>query len=256
MVEWIVLQFLSYPLVCWILFVVIAFLAAYFGGWIGILIGCCAISFAVLLLDIDYATTHAYMDMDIVFTMGVMFRAFFINGVLLSVSAAGLLVRKWRKSRRVPDSRADEAARESLTRVQETRIGRLKEGRMGKRIIGKRVRVQLGGQPPEDDDAIVGDDVSVYVPSEDLGKYDSITGERVEISIRGDLDQLVQDMMATVQNLHFQERDEIVAICREILEEKDQKSKVGKVATLISVGAGIAEIAQFVIQLRAFVPGA
>lgn len=250
MVEWIVLQLLSYPPLCWLLFVEIALLASYFGGCVGILVGCFVVASAVLVLDIDYAMTHAYMDMDIVFTMGVMLRAVLINGVLLPVSALGAFLKRRRRSRRTRDPGADEAHGGGLTRLQKMRKG-LKEGNMGKRIIGRRVRVQLGGEPPEDDDAIVGDDVSVYVPSEDVGKYDSITGEKVEVRIGAGVDQIVQTMMTTVQDSDLQERDEIVAICREILEERDQKRKLTKVATLISVAAGIAEIAQFVIQLKA-----
>lgn len=127
---------------------------------------------------------------------------------------------------------------------------------MGKKdIIGKRVRVQIGGEPPKDDDAIVGDDVSVYVPSEDVGKYDSITGEKVEVRIGGDVGQIVQEIMSTAQSSQVERRDEIVAICREILEEKDQKSKLDKIATLISIGSGIAKIAQLIIQLQALYPG-
>ena len=102
MVEWIVLQLLSYPLLNWLLFVAIAFLATYLGGWIGFFVGHFVVDLAVLLLDIDYAMTHAYMDMDIVFTMGVMARVVLINSVLLPISALGLLLRKRRKSRSSP----------------------------------------------------------------------------------------------------------------------------------------------------------
>jgi hypothetical protein len=99
MVEWILFQFLSYPLLNWLLFVGIALLASYFGGWIGIFVGLFLVAFAVLLLDIDYAMTHEYMDMDIVFTMGVMARAVLINGVLLPISALGLFLKKRRRSK-------------------------------------------------------------------------------------------------------------------------------------------------------------
>lgn len=127
---------------------------------------------------------------------------------------------------------------------------------MGKKdVIGKRVRVQLGGEPPKEDDAIVGDDVSVYVPSEDVGKYDSITGKKVEVRIGGDVDQIVQEIMSTAQTSQVDKRDEIVAICREILEEEDQRSKLDKIATLISMGSGIATIAQLIMHLQALSPG-
>jgi hypothetical protein len=108
MVEWAVLQLLSYPLLNWLLFVGIALAASFFGGWVGIIPGHYVIALVVLLLDIDYATTHEYMDMDIVFTMGVLFRIVLINTVLLPVSAAGLLVRRRRKEKAKSSGAADE----------------------------------------------------------------------------------------------------------------------------------------------------
>jgi hypothetical protein len=82
-------------------------LASYFGGCIGMFVGWLAVSFAVLLLDIDYATTHAYMDMDIVFTMGVMFRAVLINAALLPVSVLGVFLRRRRKGKRAGEPETD-----------------------------------------------------------------------------------------------------------------------------------------------------
>jgi hypothetical protein len=108
MVGWAVLQLLSYPLLNWLLFVGIALTASFFGGWIGIIAGHYMIALVVLLLDIDYAVTHEYMDMDIVFTMGVLLRIVLINIVLLPVSAAGLLVRRRRKAGAKPSGAAEE----------------------------------------------------------------------------------------------------------------------------------------------------
>jgi hypothetical protein len=113
MVEWIVLQLLSYPLLNWLLFVAIAFGASFLGGWICIFVGHFAIAFAVLLLDIDYAMTHEYMDMDIVFTMGVVARVVLINTLLLPVSAAGLFLRKRWKDRPAGDPAGDEPDEQS-----------------------------------------------------------------------------------------------------------------------------------------------
>jgi membrane protein YqaA with SNARE-associated domain len=115
MVEWIVLQFLSYPLLNWLLFVGIALLASYLGGCVGVFLGCLAVSFAVLLLDIDYAMTHEYMDMDIVFTMGVMARAVLINGALLPVSALGVLLRRRRERKRAAEPEPGEPDQQSET---------------------------------------------------------------------------------------------------------------------------------------------
>ena len=113
MVEWMVLQLLSYPLPNWLLFVEIAFLATYFDRWIGFFIGHFVDAFAVLLLDIDYAMTHEYMDTDIVFTMRVMARVVLINSVLLPISALGLFLRKRTKSKPRPTYDADEPGQQS-----------------------------------------------------------------------------------------------------------------------------------------------
>lgn len=52
---------------------------------------------------------------------------------------------------------------------------------MGKSIIGRRVCVQVGGEPPKVDDAIVGDDVSVYVPSGDTDKRMGIIYKEINL---------------------------------------------------------------------------
>jgi len=124
-----------------------------------------------------------------------------------------------------------------------------------KSLVGKRVRLQIGGEPPKEDDEIVGDDVSVYVSSEDVDRYDSITAEKVEVRIGGDVDQIVREIMSTTQSSQVERRDEIVGMCREILEEEDQKSKLDKIATLISMGSGIATITQLIMQLQTLSTG-
>jgi len=96
MIRWALLQLLSYGLLSWSVFVGIALLASRHGGWIGMFLGQCAVACVVLVLDLDYATTHAYMDMDIVFTLGVLARVVLINTVLLPVSAIGILLRRKR----------------------------------------------------------------------------------------------------------------------------------------------------------------
>jgi len=87
-----------------------------------------------------------------------------------------------------------------------------------------------------------------------VGKYDSIAGEVVELRIGNGVDKVVQDIMSAVQDSQVQRRDEIVAICKEVLEEKDRGKKLAKITTLISTAAGIAEIAQFAMQLQGFLP--
>jgi len=125
-----------------------------------------------------------------------------------------------------------------------------------KNIIGKRVRLQIGGESPKDNDydAIIGEDVTVHVPAEDVGKYDSIIGEKVELTIGDDIDQIVQNILQTVQNPKTQRHDEIIAVCKNIIEEKDRDKKLHKISTLIKVGAEIATITQFIIQLKALLP--
>lgn len=118
-----------------------------------------------------------------------------------------------------------------------------------KDIIGQRTRVQIGGKPPKEDDAIVGEDVIVYVSSDAVGEYGSITGKKIEVRVGSDVDEIVQEIMSTVQSSQAERRDEIVAICREILEEENRKSKLDKITTLISATSGIAQIAQLGIQL-------
>jgi hypothetical protein len=99
MIRWALLQLLSYGVLSWLAFVGIAFLASRCGGWIGMFLGQCVVAGAVLVLDIDYATTHAYMDMDIVFTLGLLARVMLINTVLLPVSAIGIFLRRKRRKR-------------------------------------------------------------------------------------------------------------------------------------------------------------
>lgn len=122
---------------------------------------------------------------------------------------------------------------------------------MGKDIIGKRIRVQIGGKPPEDDDAIVGEDTTVYVPSEEVYKYDSIIGEKVELRVGGEIDSTVENILSAIEDSREERREEIIAICKEILAEKDRDERIKKTGTLVSIGSGITAIAQFVIQLKA-----
>jgi len=121
---------------------------------------------------------------------------------------------------------------------------------MGKDLIGKRVRVQIGGEPPKDDDAIVGEDTTVHVRSEDVHKYGSIVGEKVELRVGGEIDSTIKNILSAIENSQEERRDEIITICKEILSEQDQDMRIKKIGTLVSIGSGLAAIAQFIIQLK------
>jgi len=122
---------------------------------------------------------------------------------------------------------------------------------MAKKIIGKRITLQIGGEPPKnDDDAIVGQDVTVHVPEKDLGKYDHIVGEQVELRIGEDIDSVVRKVLRAIDPSIGPQKERIALVCREILAEQDKGRKIEKANTLISVGSGIATIAQFLMQLK------
>ncbi len=121
---------------------------------------------------------------------------------------------------------------------------------MGKKLIGKRVRVQVGGEPPPPDDAIVGEDISVHVPEEDVEKYSSIIGEKVELVAGGEVDSVVRDIRDSISRSDDARRDEIIAVCEEILAEKDREKKAARISTLITIGAKVATIAGLILQLR------
>lgn len=122
---------------------------------------------------------------------------------------------------------------------------------MARKIIGKQVRVQIGGElPKNDDDAIVGQDVTVHVPEKDLGKYDHIVGEQVELRVGGDIDSVVTKVLRTIEASIAPQKEQIALVCREILAEQDQRRKTEKANTLISIGSGVATIAQFLMQLK------
>ena len=121
---------------------------------------------------------------------------------------------------------------------------------MGKHLIGKRVRVQIGGEPPKDDDAIVGEDTTVHVPSEDVKKYDSIVGAKVELRVGDEIDSTIENILSAIHDSQEKQRDEIIEICKEILAEQDQGMRIKKINTLVSIGSGLAGIGKFIIQLK------
>ena len=122
---------------------------------------------------------------------------------------------------------------------------------MGKDIIGKRVRLRIGGKfPKQDEEAVVAEDITLDVSSEDVDKYDNIIAEKVELVIGDGVDETVKRIMSAMENSDEESRPEILAVCKDILAETDADARARRILTLVEIGAGIASIAQFIIQLR------
>ncbi len=125
---------------------------------------------------------------------------------------------------------------------------------MGKEFIGKRIRLQIGGEPSKDDgDKIIGQDVSVHVPADEIGNYSCITGEKVELVLGRNVDDVVRDIMSAIERSAEVRKAEVVSICKDTLAERDAIAKAKDIATLVSIGSGIATIAQFILQLKSTV---
>lgn len=121
---------------------------------------------------------------------------------------------------------------------------------MAKNFIGKRVRLVLGGDIPADDpDTVIGQDTTVHVPSNDLNKYDKIVGEEVSLRV-GDINQDLQTVINTIQNTDELEKDEIIRVSREIINESNKDKKIEKVNMLISITAGITSIASTIVDIK------
>ena len=122
---------------------------------------------------------------------------------------------------------------------------------MGKDFIGKRVRVTIGNSPPpKDDNAIIGSDTDIHITPEQAAQYDNIVGEKIEMTIGGDPNPIVSQVIDAISDTNEVKREEIIAICNEILNEDNEESKMNKIGALISIGAGITSIAQFCMQLK------
>ncbi len=86
--DWTVSQLLSYSPGAWLTFLLVAASAAYWGRWLGIVIGHLLLAFVILYLDVRYQSAHANkMDLDLDFSVGVAARIVLVNTVLLPVSA-------------------------------------------------------------------------------------------------------------------------------------------------------------------------
>jgi hypothetical protein len=99
-------QLTTYGIIAWLVFITIAFLAAYLSRFWGIIAGHILIALIVAALDLHWI--HAEMrkpgwdgqpDQDIVFTIGLLIRIILINTSLLPASALGRLSRRASRTR-------------------------------------------------------------------------------------------------------------------------------------------------------------
>ncbi len=121
---------------------------------------------------------------------------------------------------------------------------------MAKKLIGKRVRLVLGGDIPADDpDTVIGQDTTVHVPSNELHKYEKIVGEEVSLRV-GDINQDLEKVVDIIQTTDEPNKNEIIRVSKEIMNESNNDEKIEKVNTLISLAAGITSIASTIIDIK------
>lgn len=111
------LELISYGVWPWVLFVAIAFAAAYGLRAPGIFLGHVLVALVVVFLDVRWIQSEmhnpgwdGHPDLDSVFMIGVLLRILLINGVLLPVSLIGLRLRRFGQSHGPPLGRTGPAA--------------------------------------------------------------------------------------------------------------------------------------------------
>jgi hypothetical protein len=111
-IYWAYSQLISYGAWPWVLFVSVAFAAAYLLRVPGIFLGHLLVAIAVAALDVHWIRSemrkpgwdpNAGPDQDVVFMIGVVLRVLLINTVLLPVSFLALRLRRFRQSANPPD---------------------------------------------------------------------------------------------------------------------------------------------------------
>jgi type VI protein secretion system component VasK len=97
-------ELLSYNMLSWCAFIAVAFLAARFGGLLGMFAGHFVIAGLVAALDVHWVTTAMRApdwpgtpEFDFVFMIGVIVRVILINTVLFVVTIPAL--RRWARTR-------------------------------------------------------------------------------------------------------------------------------------------------------------
>lgn len=114
-IYWTFSQLISYGVWTWVLFVAIAFAAAYLLRLPGIFLGHVLVAIAVVVFDLQWIESEmrkpgwdGQPDQDFVFMIGVVLRILLINTVLLPVSLLALRLRRSGRSTtsRSPDENA------------------------------------------------------------------------------------------------------------------------------------------------------
>ncbi|UCE72221.1 MAG: hypothetical protein JSU99_02630 [Nitrospiraceae bacterium] len=67
-----------------------------------------------------------------------------------------------------------------------------------------------------------------------------------------DIDFKILSILFKIEESNEPKRNEIIAICKDILAEKDEEKKIGMLVRLIRVGSGIASIYQLVNDINIY----
>ena len=115
-----------------------------------------------------------------------------------------------------------------------------------------RTRLIIGDGPiPKDEPGtIIGQDNTIRVKTEDMKKYETITGVEVSLSIGDDVNKSIENIIDTLKNIEEPRKEEIINLAQKILKEEDHKNKVEKIERLVSIGSGIASISMFIFDLK------
>jgi len=99
-------QLLSYSIVTWFAFVLIALCAARYGGWWLVPLGHLAVAALIVFLDVRWIQSemikpgwNGLPDMDLTFFSGVLMRIILFNAVLLPVTSIGILLNRRKRGK-------------------------------------------------------------------------------------------------------------------------------------------------------------
>lgn len=118
-------------------------------------------------------------------------------------------------------------------------------------IIGRKVTVSIGGEPPKSNpNEIVGTETIVHVSENEVGNCDRIVGEETILCIGSTIDDQAKFILEAIQKVDSDKKHEIIDACQKILNSKQNDEKLKLAWQLITVGANIAQIASFLLQLK------